>query len=166
MKARKVAGSGSKIKGKEIQLLALKLRMGRKIYKPNMLLVKTKLGMSKISGIGLFADQFIPKGTIIWKYTEGVDLKITDEKLAELEKEYPLEDLKKYLYRSKSSNLHILCGDDGRFINHAFAPNTLDTSEDDEGFTVASKDIAPGEEITSDYNGFDKDFENYRQLLK
>ena len=65
-----------------------------------MLLVKTTLGTSKISGIGLFANQFIPKDTIIWKYTDGVDLKISDEKLLELEKEYPLDDLKKYLYRS------------------------------------------------------------------
>ena len=131
-----------------------------------MLLVKTKLGQSEISGIGLFADQFIPKDTIIWKFTEGVDIKITDQRLQELEREYPLGDLKKYLYRSKSSNLHILCGDDGRFINHSFQPNTLDTSEDDEGFTIAARDIQPGEEITSDYNGFDKDFALYKEMMK
>jgi uncharacterized protein len=131
-----------------------------------MLLVKTRLGQSPISGIGLFADQFIPKDTIIWKFTEDVDGKISDERLAELEKEYPLEDLKKYMYRSRSSNLHILCGDDGRFINHSSQPNTLDTSEDDEGFTIAARDIQPGEEITSDYNGFDKDFEMYKEMLK
>jgi len=131
-----------------------------------MLLVKTKLGQSTISGIGLFADQFIPEGTIIWKFTEGVDLKLTDSHLAELDKEYPTEDLKKYMYRSKSSGLHILCGDDGRFINHSGQANTLDTSEDDEGFTAASRDIQPGEEITSDYNGFDADFELYKGLLK
>lgn len=131
-----------------------------------MLLVKTKLGLSKISGIGLFADQFIPKDTIIWKFTEGVDVKITDERLQELENEYPLKDLKKYLYRSKSSHLHILCGDDGRFINHSFEPNTTDTSEDDEGFTIASHDIQPGDEITSDYHGFDEDFELYKDMLK
>lgn len=131
-----------------------------------MLLVKTRLGQSQISGIGLFADQFIPKNTIIWKYTEGVDIKISNARLEELEKEYPLDDLRKYLYRSKSSNQHILCGDDGRFINHSFQPNTLDTSEDDEGFTIAARDIQPGEEITSDYNGFDKDFDNYKAMLK
>lgn len=131
-----------------------------------MLLVKTKLGLSPISGIGLFADQFIPIGTVIWKFTEGIDEKLSDEQITELEKEYPLESLKKYLYRSKSSNLHILCGDDGRFINHSFQPNTLDSSEDDEGFTMASCDINPGEEITSDYSGFDKDFDVYKEMLK
>jgi hypothetical protein len=32
-----------------------------------MLLVKTKLGQSKIHGIGLFADELIPMGRIIFK---------------------------------------------------------------------------------------------------
>ncbi len=38
-----------------------------------MLLVKTKIGQSNISGIGVFADEFIPKGTVIWRYQEGFD---------------------------------------------------------------------------------------------
>ena len=42
-----------------------------------MLYVKTKIGQSKIHGMGLFADQFIKKGTIIWKFTPGFDLKFT-----------------------------------------------------------------------------------------
>jgi len=33
-----------------------------------MFLVKTYLDKSKIRGIGLFADEFIPKGTLIWKF--------------------------------------------------------------------------------------------------
>ena len=32
---------------------------------PDMLLVKTRLGASAIHGIGLFADEFIPKDTEI-----------------------------------------------------------------------------------------------------
>lgn len=32
-----------------------------------MLLVKTKLGKSEIHGVGLFADEFIAKGTVIFK---------------------------------------------------------------------------------------------------
>lgn len=32
-----------------------------------MLIVKTKLGLSNINEIGLFADEDIPRGTIIWK---------------------------------------------------------------------------------------------------
>jgi len=46
-----------------------------------MLLVKTKIKESKIHGIGLFADQFIPKGTEIWKFTSGFDQKFTREQI-------------------------------------------------------------------------------------
>jgi SET domain-containing protein len=46
-----------------------------------MLLVKTRLDRSQISGIGLYADEFIPKGTIIWRFTPGLDLKLNQEQL-------------------------------------------------------------------------------------
>ena len=49
-----------------------------------MLLVKTKIGPSKINGTGLFANQFIPKGTPTWKFQSGFDLKIDKSELANL----------------------------------------------------------------------------------
>ena len=36
-----------------------------------MLLVKTKIKSSEIAGIGLFADEFIPKGTCTWRFRGG-----------------------------------------------------------------------------------------------
>ena len=45
-----------------------------------MLLVKTKIGPSKIAGIGLFADEFIAKGTPVWKFEPGFDLEIPRER--------------------------------------------------------------------------------------
>ena len=130
-----------------------------------MLLVKTRIGLSDISGLGLFADEFIKKDTVIWKFTNGVDVRLSDEQLAAVGKEHPLRDLEKYMYRSKVSAQHILCSDDARFINHSSKPNTIETQEDIEGYTIASADIQPGEEITSDYSGFDVDFEQYREML-
>jgi SET domain-containing protein len=37
--------------------------------------------------------------------------------------------------------------------------------DDIEGLTIASRDIFPGEEIVSDYQMFDADFNNYKHLL-
>jgi len=51
-----------------------------------MLLVKTKLKSSKIDGIGLFANEFIKKGTIIWKYHPLFEKIITTEEIEALEK--------------------------------------------------------------------------------
>ncbi|HEY9586021.1 MAG TPA: hypothetical protein VJJ27_00060 [Candidatus Paceibacterota bacterium] len=49
-----------------------------------MLLIKTKVKSSKIHGLGLFADQFIPEGTEIWRFTPGFDQKFTGEQLLAL----------------------------------------------------------------------------------
>jgi len=52
-----------------------------------MMCVKTRLGLSKIHGIGLFADEFIQKETIIWKFTPGFDMKFTKEQIKKFPKQ-------------------------------------------------------------------------------
>jgi uncharacterized protein len=130
-----------------------------------MLLVKTRLGLSKISGIGLYANTFIPKGTVIWRFTPTIDLSFNEVEYQLFKKEYDCERIDNYVYRSKISGCYILCGDDARFINHSFEPNTIDTQDDIEGLTIASRDIYPGEEITSNYGAFDAEFDTYKHLL-
>ncbi len=127
-----------------------------------MLLVKTKLGVSSINGIGLFADEFIPKGTVTWKYTPGFDLKYT---LKELEKlsEPARATFMKYAFHSKRSGLYVLCFDNARFFNHSFEPNILDadSSESEEGVDIAARDIHPGEEMSCDYRAFDAQYHGF-----
>jgi SET domain-containing protein len=130
-----------------------------------MLLVKTKLGLSKISGIGLYADTFIPKGTIIWRFVPKLDLKFNEKEYQAFKRKHDCERIDNYIYKSKISGCYILCTDDARFINHSYDANTIDTMDDIEGLTIASKDIFPGEEIVSDYQMFDADFDNYKHLL-
>lgn len=62
-----------------------------------MLLVKTKLGISFIHGIGLFAAQFIPKGTVTWEYSPYFD---TSYEEADVERMSPSakEQFLKYAY--------------------------------------------------------------------
>lgn len=42
-----------------------------------MLLIPATPRPSTIHGIGLFADAPIPKGTVIWRFSPGLDLEIT-----------------------------------------------------------------------------------------
>ena len=125
-----------------------------------MLLVKTKIGPSKISGIGLFANQFIPKGTPTWKFQSGFDLKIDKSELANLS-EPAKEQFLKYAYLNPKTNKYILCFDDARFFNHSDNPNCIDTEfpDDTEGIDVAVRDIQEGEELTCNYKEFDADFD-------
>ena len=125
-----------------------------------MLLVKTKIGQSKINGIGLFADQFIKKGTTIWKFQPGFDLRIDNDELSKLS-ESAKEQFLKYAYLNHDSHKYILCFDDARFFNHSDEPNSIDVAspDDEEGLDVAGKDIEKGEELTCNYKDFDADFD-------
>lgn len=124
-----------------------------------MLLVKTKLGVSSIHGIGLFADQFIPENTVIWRYDPAVDLKLSPGQIESLA-ESSREQIRKYTYREFHSDMYVLCGDDARFFNHAPAiANCIDVQNGSlEGdVTLALRDIEEGEELTCDYAMFDMD---------
>lgn len=124
-----------------------------------MLLVKTKNGPSRIEGIGCFADQLIPKGTMIWKYIEGFDQKIPPSEMSRLS-EPAREIFLKYSYLSKKGNFYVLCFDDARFFNHSFTPNVMGINgvDGEEAHDVAARDIMPGEELTCDYGSFEIDF--------
>jgi SET domain-containing protein len=122
-----------------------------------MLLVKTKLNASSIHGIGLFADEFIPKGTVIWKFSSCIDLRLRPEQFECLTASSRAQ-IQRYSYREIHSGLYVLCGDDARFLNHSANPNCLDFYHNEEqDITVACRDINPGEELTCDYALFDLD---------
>ena len=113
-----------------------------------MLLIRTKLNKSKIEGIGLFADEFIKKGTKIWEYESSIDLSILKEEIEKLSKPSK-EQLYKYAYLDKERNKYLLCGDDARFLNHSSSPNCDEAT--DNNSTFALRDIKPGEELTINY---------------
>ena len=130
-----------------------------------MLRVRTKLGASRIDGIGLFADQFIPKDTVVWEYNPLIDLKLTEDEIASLA-EGARQQVEKYSYRDELSDLYIFCGDDARFFNHSSEPNCIDVNWGPfGGRTIAAMDIEPGSELTCNYSTFDKDMMNERYRL-
>ena len=123
-----------------------------------MLLVKTNVEASTIHGLGLFAAQFIAKGTPIWKFTPGLDIKLTEEEFLQLP---PLaqESVEHYCYRSVVDHTYVLVFDDARFFNHSKTPNvtSVDTPGEPEGMEVASRDVKEGEELLCDCREFDAD---------
>lgn len=127
-----------------------------------MLKIKTKIGMSKIHGIGLFADQFIKKGTITWEFDPHFDMQIDEKTMNELS-EINRDHFLFFCYFDKKLNKYILCSDYQKFINHtveAKNQNILSTPDMD----VAARDIEIGEELLCDYNKFDSDYFNRMKL--
>ena len=96
-------------------------------------------------GLGVFATQFIPAGTIVY-VLDQLDIIIEHNRDILSNKVYR-DYLDKYAYVDAKGN-HIVCWDHGKYVNHSCNPNTLSTGY---GFEIAIRDIYPGEEITDDY---------------
>ncbi len=107
-----------------------------------MMLIETRVQASAVHGLGLFAVEFVPRGTPVWKFHPGFDHDFSPEQFAAL----PL------------LGHVILSGDHACFINHSPAPNTGAPAEAAPPIvTIALGDIAAGEEITCNYFDYDAD---------
>lgn len=127
-----------------------------------MLKIKTKIGPSQIHGMGLFADQFIPKGTVTWQYDPGYDHTFTKE---QIEKLNPIAKDFMYFYTYFDHDLgkFVLCSDSQKYINHSENPkkrNIHSSPKQD----ISSADIQPGEELLCDYFLFDQDYFNRHNM--
>jgi SET domain-containing protein len=111
-----------------------------------MLLINARVRKSHIHGLGLFADQNIPKGNIIWKFQPGFDVEIPEEDLPTLSIAAQ-EQVLHYACYEAGKRRFILSSDDDRFSNHADDPNTIQDGET----MYACRDIKYGEEITCNY---------------
>lgn len=126
-----------------------------------MILVKSKTGPSKIHGIGLFAEEYISKGTKVWEYTPGFDFSLSKEQVDKLSEAARVQFLN-YAYLSKETRKYVLCSDDARFFNHQKMGNTMCQVPSKPKFEealecFATRDIMIGEELTGDYSEFDAD---------
>jgi len=114
-----------------------------------MLLVRTYLDTSPIHGLGVFADEFIRKGTKVWRFVDGFDRAYSPKEFSRLPKA-----AKSYIqvhgYRVDGEIL--LTVDHDHHMNHSERANTHWSN----GHIVASRDIPKGAEITNNYRLFDK----------
>lgn len=127
-----------------------------------MLRVKTKLGKSAIHGVGLFADQYIPKGTVTWEYDERFDTAYTEDE-TKLMSDVAREQFFHYAYLDKKINKYVLCFDDQRFINHSVSRANIDSTPRRD---VANRDIQIGEELFCDYDKYDDTYFPRKGLMK
>ena len=97
-------------------------------------------------GVGVFASEFIPKGTLIWKLTQAK--KYTKEEWEKLP-----EDIKKVCYPDAEGNF-IYSEGKGESWNHSCNANTWWTADDE---LSARRDIPKDEEISYDYATTDID---------
>ena len=122
-----------------------------------MLTVKASAKPSKIQGLGLFADEKIPKGTVTWKFNPRFDILFDPEEVKRMPSEHQ-ELIDNYAYLSTMSGKYVYSIDDSRFANHSSKNNNVDARAfpgETEICGVSNRDIEKGEEILTNYRTFD-----------
>ena len=110
-----------------------------------MLLVRTYLKECDKKGIGLFAEDFIAKNTIVWMDNLNFDRRVPKS----LVDSDPL--LKEYFnkYYCLIGDEWQICFDNARFMNHGVSPNITSLNH---CMCIANRDIEKDEELTIDYS--------------
>ena len=125
-----------------------------------MLAVRTRLDKSNIHGIGLFADEFIVRGMVVWLFADDFDRCFTEDEydsFTETEREF----LQTYGWKNKGK--YFLSVDNERFINHQQNPNCDCVGN---RIIVANVDIERGTELTIDYKQIDDDWLTYNEVVE
>lgn len=114
-----------------------------------MMMVETELKPSAIHGLGVFLTRSVRAGDLIWRFDPRVDRVYGEEELSAL----PLHVqhyMRTYSTWHEATGLYVLCGDNGRYFNHSDTPTTVSNAISF-GDDHAIRDLAAGEELTSDY---------------
>jgi uncharacterized protein len=114
-----------------------------------MMMVDTELRPSSIHGLGVFLLEPVRQGELIWRFDARVDRVYSLDEVASLP-EHVQRYLRTYSTWNEAAGLYVLCGDNGRFFNHSEEPTTVSNAISF-GEDHAVRDLAPGEELTSDY---------------
>jgi SET domain-containing protein len=121
-----------------------------------MIHIKYKLKPSGFHGIGLFADQEIKKGELIYTASPLLDLNITQEQFDSLHQIEKDEILWWGFYNKPSQKWHVDF-DVSKFINHSKKATVTQDENHDEAYLVATCDIKAGDELTQNYLEFESE---------
>ena len=120
-----------------------------------MLLIPTYVRPSAFEGVGVFAAENIPAGTLIWRLDPAFDRLMHKDQVPG-QPESVREFLERYSYPyPHDPDFLVIELDNGRFMNHSDKPNTRFT-DPDAGFTRNA--IAADEELVCNYAEFDPGF--------
>ena len=113
-------------------------------------MINAYLSASTVHGIGLFAGEDIPAGTVIWKFHSFIDKVLSQGKFLNICKTLDNFTLSHFLCATyKRNGRYFYITDNARFINHAEREYNILFRDD---FTeIAIRDIRANEELLENY---------------
>lgn len=119
-----------------------------------MIHIKYKLKASGLHGIGLFTDEPLKKGQLVYTASPILDLNITQEQFNSLDQKEKEEILWWGFFDEPSQKWHVDF-DVSKFINHSREATVTQDSSHADAYLVATRDLGVGEEITQNYLEFE-----------
>ena len=130
-----------------------------------MIHIAYKLKASDLHGVGLFANEDIKEGQLIYTASPLLDVNITQEQFDSLEQKEKDEILWWGFFDQPSQMWHVDF-DVSKFINHSYHPTVTQDPDHDEAYLIAVRDIAAGEELTQNYLEFESQEDLSRRGIK
>jgi SET domain-containing protein len=130
-----------------------------------MIHVAYALKTSDLHGVGLFADENIKQGQLIYTASPLLDLNITQEQFDSLDQKEKDEILWWGFFDQPSQMWHVDF-DVSKFINHSDHATVTQDENHDEAYLVATRDIKSGEELTQNYLEFEAQEDLERRGIK
>jgi SET domain-containing protein len=119
-----------------------------------MIHIAYTLKSSDLHGVGLFADEDIKQGQLIYTASPLLDLNITQEQFDNLDQKEKDEILWWGFFDRPSQMWHVDF-DVSKFINHSDNATVTQDDGHEEAYLVAVRDVQPGEELTQNYLEFE-----------
>jgi len=119
-----------------------------------MIHIEYKLDKSAHHGVGLFTSQDIDAGEVVYTANPLLDVNITIGEFEDLEKSEQ-DEIRWWGFFDQPSQRWHVDFDVSKFINHSFEGNITQSSDHDEAYLIASKDIKAGEELVQNYLEFE-----------
>ena len=126
-----------------------------------MIHIKYKLDKSKLHGVGLFTEEDLKKGQVVYTASPLLDVDITDKEFESLNKKEKRE-IKYWGFWDEPNNVWHIDFDNSKFINHSFEPTLTQKSEHKEAYLITTRAVRKGEELTQNY----LEFETKEDLIK
>jgi uncharacterized protein len=119
-----------------------------------MIHIKYKLNASDKHGIGLFADEDLIQGQVVYTASPLLDINLTEEQFESLSETEKKEFRWWGFFDSFSKKWHVDF-DVSKFINHAKDGTVTQDKNHLDAYLVTSRDVKKGEEITQNYLEFE-----------
>ena len=130
-----------------------------------MIYIKYKLDKSKIHGIGLFTDENLKMGQLVYTASPILNINITQEQFNSLD-EKEKREVRWWGFWDEPNNVWHVDFDASKFINHSFKPTLTQNSSHKDAYLITTRKVKKGEELTQNYLEFEAEKDLRKRGIK